>query len=74
MSQETPTIARSETVKMTGAEALGDALDLALARDPRVIILGEDVADPAGGIFKVTKGLSTKHGKERVLTTPIAEA
>jgi pyruvate/2-oxoglutarate/acetoin dehydrogenase E1 component len=41
--------------------------------DDRVYILGEDILDPYGGAFKVTRGLSTKF-PERVLTTPISEA
>src|SRR4029077_2072698 len=54
--------------------ALRAALDEALAADPRVFLLGEDLADPAGGIAGVTSGLSTKHGHDRVLDTPISEA
>jgi pyruvate dehydrogenase E1 component beta subunit len=38
-----------------------------------VILLGEDIVDPAGGVMQVTKGLSTKHGRERVRETPISE-
>lgn len=56
------------------AKALNEAMDVALEIDDRVVLLGEDVADPAGGVFKVTKGLSAKHGTERVRSTPIAEA
>ncbi|MCA1841803.1 MAG: alpha-ketoacid dehydrogenase subunit beta, partial [Actinobacteria bacterium] len=63
----------SETVEMTTAVAMNSALDLALAADPKVILLGEDIADPSGGVFKVTKGLSTRHGRDRVRDTPIAE-
>jgi len=55
-------------------QALNEAIDVALGLDERVILLGEDVADPAGGVFKVTKGLSAKHGTDRVRATPIAEA
>ena len=60
-------------VEMTTAVAMNSALDLALATDPKVILLGEDIADPSGGVFKVTKGLSTRHGPQRVRDTPIAE-
>ncbi|MGH3633070.1 MAG: alpha-ketoacid dehydrogenase subunit beta [Mycobacterium sp.] len=69
---ETSTTA-GDTAQMTMAVAMNSALDLALAGDERVILLGEDIADPAGGVFKVTKGLSTKYGTERVRATPIAE-
>lgn len=53
-------------------EAVRDALDEELARDERVIFLGEDVAI-AGGVFAVTPGLVEKHGSERVIDTPISE-
>ena len=52
---------------------LNYALHHALETDRDVYILGEDILDPYGGAFKVTKGLSTKY-PERVLTTPISEA
>jgi pyruvate/2-oxoglutarate/acetoin dehydrogenase E1 component len=56
------------------AQALNEALDEALAADPSVFLLGEDLADPAGGVSGVTGGLSTKYGEHRVLDTPISEA
>jgi len=55
-------------------QALNAALAEALAVDPDVILLGEDLADPAGGISQVTKGLSTAFGTDRVRDTPISEA
>lgn len=61
------------TKAMNTAAALRNAMDIALTIDEKVILLGEDIADPAGGVFKVTNGLSTKHGAHRVRTTPIAE-
>jgi pyruvate/2-oxoglutarate/acetoin dehydrogenase E1 component len=57
----------------TVLEALNSALHTAMERDPRVYVLGEDILDPYGGAFKVTRGLSTKF-PERVLTTPISES
>jgi pyruvate dehydrogenase E1 component beta subunit/2-oxoisovalerate dehydrogenase E1 component len=54
-------------------ESLNSALHSALAADPRVIILGEDILDPYGGAFKVTRGLSSAY-PDRVLTTPVSEA
>jgi pyruvate dehydrogenase E1 component beta subunit len=53
-------------------EALNLALDQALASDERVLLLGEDIADP--GASGPTAGLSTRHGSDRVLDTPISEA
>jgi len=67
------TTTTAEAVEMTTAVAMNSALDLALAADPKVVLLGEDIADPSGGVFKVTKGLSTRHGRDRVRDTPIAE-
>ncbi len=54
-------------------EALRQALDEEMERDPRVIILGEEVAE-YNGAYKVTKGLLDKWGPERVMDTPISEA
>jgi pyruvate/2-oxoglutarate/acetoin dehydrogenase E1 component len=53
-------------------EALRDALDLAMSRDPEVILLGEDIG-AYGGAFGVTRGLIEKFGSERVRETPISE-
>ena len=57
----------------TVLERLNSALHEALEKDERVYVLGEDILDPYGGAFKVTRGLSTKF-PARVLTTPISEA
>lgn len=57
----------------TALERLNHALHHALETDERVFVLGEDILDPYGGAFKVTRGLSTKF-PQRVLTTPISEA
>ncbi|MGH9675006.1 MAG: alpha-ketoacid dehydrogenase subunit beta, partial [Bryobacteraceae bacterium] len=53
--------------------ALNEGLHAAMRSDPRVVILGEDILDPYGGAFKVTRGLSTSF-PDRVFTTPISEA
>jgi acetoin:2,6-dichlorophenolindophenol oxidoreductase subunit beta len=44
-----------------------------MRRDPRIVLLGEDVAE-AGTPFKVVKGLVEEFGKERIIDTPISEA
>jgi 2-oxoisovalerate dehydrogenase E1 component len=54
-------------------ERLNHALHTALESDSRVYLIGEDLLDPYGGAFKVSRGLSTRF-PERVLTTPISEA
>ncbi|HEY8572475.1 alpha-ketoacid dehydrogenase subunit beta [Phenylobacterium sp.] len=53
--------------------ALNRALMDAMADDPTVVVLGEDIA-AAGGSFGVTRGLLDKYGSERVIDTPISEA
>ncbi|HEY4409618.1 MAG TPA: alpha-ketoacid dehydrogenase subunit beta [Acidimicrobiia bacterium] len=59
---------------MTFVEATNSALDEAMAADDTVFLLGEDIADEeGGGVFKCTKGLSTKYGTSRVRSTPISE-
>lgn len=58
---------------LTCREALNSALDEELARDDRVFIIGEEVAE-YDGAYKVTKGLLTKYGPRRVVDTPITEA
>jgi len=60
-------------MKMTMAQALNACLDQELARDPDIIILGEDVGKD-GGVFRVTERLQEKYGKERVMDTPLAES
>jgi len=66
------TAAAQATLSFTDAYRL--ALDEALESDPNVLLLGEDIGDKeGGGVFKVTKGLSTKYGAHRVRTTPISE-
>jgi pyruvate/2-oxoglutarate/acetoin dehydrogenase E1 component len=54
-------------------QAINQALGDALAADPSVIVLGEDVAG-AGGSFKATRGLLERFGADRVRDTPISEA
>jgi len=54
-------------------EALRQAIDEEMTRDPNVFIMGEDVAE-YNGAYKVTKGMLDKWGPERVLDTPISES
>jgi len=54
-------------------EAINNALDEEMSRDPRVMVLGLDVGK-LGGVFRATSGLLEKHGAERVVDTPLAEA
>lgn len=57
----------------TVLESLNAALHKVIAADDRVFVIGEDILDPYGGAFKVTRGLSTDY-PERTLTTPVSEA
>lgn len=56
----------------TVLSALNQGLHNAFESDPDVYLIGEDLLDPYGGAFKVSKGLSSKF-PERILTTPISE-
>jgi pyruvate/2-oxoglutarate/acetoin dehydrogenase E1 component len=58
--------------ELTFGEAIREALTEELRRDPKVVLLGEDVAE-AGTAFKVLKGLVEEFGKDRVIDTPISE-
>ncbi|WP_431247905.1 alpha-ketoacid dehydrogenase subunit beta [Leifsonia xyli] len=54
-------------------KALNAGLRRALADDPKVLLLGEDIG-PLGGVFRVTEGLQKQFGPQRVIDTPLAEA
>jgi pyruvate dehydrogenase E1 component beta subunit len=60
--------------KITYREALREALREEMRRDPSVFLLGEDIGRYWGGAFKVTEGLATEFGDERVRDTPISES
>ncbi len=62
-----------EQLPRTVLDSLNLGLHKALVDDPLTILLGEDLLDPYGGAFKVTRGLSSAF-PDRVLTTPISEA
>lgn len=68
---EVPT---GDTETLGLVQAIHRTLDRAMAADDSVVLLGEDIADPSGGMFKITAGLSTKYGAHRVRDTPIAES
>lgn len=55
-------------------DAINHALVEEMERDDRIVIYGQDVADFKGGVFTVTKGLSTKFGNDRVFNSPLAES
>lgn len=59
--------------KMKYRDAIREAIRIEMEADPNVFIMGEDIEDPFGGSYKVTKGLSTQFGSKRVRNTPISE-
>jgi pyruvate dehydrogenase E1 component beta subunit len=58
---------------LTMAQAINDALRVAMDADERVVLLGEDVG-VTGGVFRVTDGLIDRFGPARVVDTPVAES
>lgn len=62
-----------EKLTLNNVQTVNNALDIAMAKDPRVVCYGED-AGVEGGVFRATEGLQKKYGKSRVFDTPISEA
>lgn len=58
---------------LTMAQAITDALQVAMEKDPRVVLMGEDVG-ANGGVFRVSDGLYQHFGADRVVDTPVAES
>jgi 2-oxoisovalerate dehydrogenase E1 component beta subunit len=58
--------------RMNMIQAVNSAMDVAMARDPKVLAFGQDVGY-FGGVFRCTAGLQKKYGKTRCFDTPIAE-
>jgi pyruvate dehydrogenase E1 component beta subunit len=59
--------------QLTLGKALNIGLRRALERDPKVLVMGEDVGK-LGGVFRITDGLQKDFGDERVMDTPLAES
>jgi 2-oxoisovalerate dehydrogenase E1 component beta subunit len=57
---------------MNMIQAINSAIDVCMAADPDIVVMGEDVGF-FGGVFKATAGLQAKYGKTRVFDTPINE-
>jgi acetoin:2,6-dichlorophenolindophenol oxidoreductase subunit beta len=64
----------SEMIQMNGVQAINAAMHQAMAADPKILVLGEDIADrEGGGVTGTMKGLTQSFGEHRVRSTPISE-
>ena len=76
----TPTVAAENVEPVPAGEevnlitAINRSLHHVMARDDDTVLFGEDVADPKGGVFKVTAGLTNAFGPDRAFNTPLAES
>ncbi len=60
--------------KIVLVDAINHALKEELKRNDKMVVYGQDVADPKGGVFTATRGLSTEFSKHRVFNSPLAES
>lgn len=60
--------------KVVIVDAINHALKEEMARNDKMVIFGQDIADPKGGVFTATKGLSESFGTDRVFNSPLAES
>ncbi|MBD8140060.1 alpha-ketoacid dehydrogenase subunit beta [Frigoribacterium sp. CFBP 8759] len=65
--------ARASVQSMPLGKAINAGLRKAMADDPRVLLMGEDIGT-LGGVFRVTEGLQAEFGDKRVIDTPLAES
>ena len=68
-----PVVPSNPIVSMPIGKAINKGLHDALANDPKVLLMGEDIG-PLGGVYRVTEGLHAEFGPQRVLDTPLAES
>lgn len=73
VNPRTKNINAYNTMDIRVSEGINQALDELLGENKDIILIGEDLRDPYGGAFKVTKNLSSKYD-DRVINTPISEA
>ncbi len=69
---ETPSNYKNEKIVLV--DAINHAMHEEMKLNDKLIIYGEDIADPKGGVFTATRGLSDSYGDKRVFNSPLAEA
>jgi 2-oxoisovalerate dehydrogenase E1 component len=69
--EKTPQYVSEDTISMV--EAINRGLREEMERNPKIVMWGEDIADPKGGVFGVTRGLTNLY-PDRVQNSPLAEA
>ena len=60
--------------KIVIIDAINHALAEEMQTNDKMVIFGQDIADPKGGVFTATKGLTDKFGRDRVFNSPLAES
>ncbi len=60
--------------KVSMVQAINSALREEMSRNPKIVMWGEDIEDPKGGVFGVTKGLADEFGQDRCVNAALAEA
>jgi 2-oxoisovalerate dehydrogenase E1 component len=73
-SVKPPEKVKNEGDRIVMVDAINHALHEEMERDDRIVVYGEDIADPKGGVFTATKGLTKKFGRDRAFNSPLAEA
>ena len=61
------------TKPTTIAKGITSGLRAAMERDPKVVLMGEDIGK-LGGVYRITEGLQDSFGERRVMDTPLAES
>lgn len=64
----------AEGNKVVFVDAVNHAIKEEMKRNDKILVFGEDVADPKGGVFTATRGITNEFGEERAFNSPLAEA
>ncbi len=68
------TESKDDATSVVMVDALNHGLDEEMKADPSIVIFGQDVARGKGGVFGVTRELTSKHGEKRCFNSPLAES